>query len=91
LFLEIGAQYRAVVEYAPYQRVPKPRSKKDVREGTIMKGMVEESFISMWGLLAVMDIRESSIPLIHWQLNLVTSVKTEIHMMLLCRLLGACA
>lgn len=36
------------MEYAPYQRVPKPRSKKDVREGTIMKGMVEESFISMW-------------------------------------------
>jgi regulator of nonsense transcripts 3 len=34
---ERGAQYKAVVEYAPYQRVPKPRSKKDVREGTIFK------------------------------------------------------
>ncbi|XP_024390724.1 uncharacterized protein [Physcomitrium patens] len=32
---ERGAQYKALVEYAPYQRVPKPRSKKDVREGTI--------------------------------------------------------
>ncbi|XP_024373687.1 uncharacterized protein [Physcomitrium patens] len=34
---ERGAQYKALVEYAPYQRVPKPRSKKDVREGTIFK------------------------------------------------------
>lgn len=79
------------MEYAPYQRVPKPRSKKDVREGTIMKGMVEESYINMWGLLAVMNIRESSILLIHWQLNLVTSVDTEVHIMLVCSLLGAYA
>ncbi|CAK9191764.1 unnamed protein product [Sphagnum jensenii] len=34
---EKGAQYKALVEYAPHQRVPKPRSKKDVREGTITK------------------------------------------------------
>ncbi|KAL3701267.1 hypothetical protein R1sor_019289 [Riccia sorocarpa] len=34
---ERGTQCKASVEYAPYQRVPKPRSKKDVREGTITK------------------------------------------------------
>jgi hypothetical protein len=38
---EKGAQYKALVEYAPHQRVPKPRSKKDVREGTITKGKVQ--------------------------------------------------
>jgi len=41
LFLSAGAQYKALVEYAPHQRVPKPRSKKDVREGTITKGKVQ--------------------------------------------------
>ncbi|KAJ3696738.1 hypothetical protein LUZ61_000443 [Rhynchospora tenuis] len=34
---EKGAQYKAVVEYAPSQRVPKATSKKDGREGTIDK------------------------------------------------------
>ncbi|KAL2650414.1 hypothetical protein R1flu_018542 [Riccia fluitans] len=34
---ERGTQCKASVEYAPYQRVPKPRSKKDIREGTILK------------------------------------------------------
>ena len=33
-----GAQYKAVVEYAPSQRVPRSSSKKDGREGTIYKG-----------------------------------------------------
>jgi hypothetical protein len=41
LFLSAGAQYKALVEYAPHQRVPKPRSKKDVREGTITKGKLQ--------------------------------------------------
>ncbi|XP_022948756.1 regulator of nonsense transcripts UPF3-like isoform X1 [Cucurbita moschata] len=34
---EKGAQYKAVVEYAPSQRVPRSSSKKDGREGTIYK------------------------------------------------------
>ncbi|WCJ18605.1 Regulator of nonsense transcripts UPF3 [Euphorbia peplus] len=34
---EKGTQFRAVVEYAPSQRVPKQWSKKDGREGTISK------------------------------------------------------
>ncbi|XP_035550488.1 regulator of nonsense transcripts UPF3-like isoform X1 [Juglans regia] len=34
---EKGAQYKIVVEYAPSQRVSKPSSKKDSREGTIYK------------------------------------------------------
>lgn len=33
-----GTQFKAIVEYAPSQRVPKPGTKKDGREGTIMKG-----------------------------------------------------
>ncbi|KAK3230062.1 hypothetical protein Dsin_001943 [Dipteronia sinensis] len=32
-----GAQFKAIVEYAPSQRAPKPCSKKDSREGTIYK------------------------------------------------------
>ena len=34
----LGAQFKAIVEYAPSQRVPKPFSRKDSREGTIFKG-----------------------------------------------------
>lgn len=34
-----GAQHKAMVEYAPSQRVPKPSTKKDGREGTIYKGI----------------------------------------------------
>ncbi|GAY68051.1 hypothetical protein CUMW_261140 [Citrus unshiu] len=34
---EKGAQFKAVVEYAPSQRVPKPCSRNDSREGTIFK------------------------------------------------------
>ncbi|KAG4196713.1 hypothetical protein ERO13_A06G188800v2 [Gossypium hirsutum] len=34
---EKGTQFKAIVEYAPSQRVPKPSSKKDGREGTIFK------------------------------------------------------
>ncbi|XP_068653302.1 regulator of nonsense transcripts UPF3-like isoform X2 [Aristolochia californica] len=34
---EKGSQFKTVVEYAPSQRVPKPWSKKDGREGTIFK------------------------------------------------------
>ncbi|KAH9619372.1 hypothetical protein KSS87_011673 [Heliosperma pusillum] len=34
---EKGTQYKAIVEYAPSQRVPKPIGKKDGREGTIHK------------------------------------------------------
>jgi len=38
LNLQSGAQHKAIVEYAPSQRVPKPTTKKDGREGTIYKG-----------------------------------------------------
>ncbi|OVA04791.1 Regulator of nonsense-mediated decay [Macleaya cordata] len=34
---EKGTQFKAIVEYSPSQRVPKPWSKKDGREGTIFK------------------------------------------------------
>ncbi|CAN8290103.1 unnamed protein product [Cochlearia groenlandica] len=34
---EKGAQFKAIVEYAPSQRVPKPCDKKDPREGSISK------------------------------------------------------
>ncbi|KAL7082324.1 hypothetical protein ACP275_14G092200 [Erythranthe tilingii] len=34
---EKGAQFKAIVEYAPSQRIPKQWSKKDGREGTILK------------------------------------------------------
>lgn len=34
---EKGAQFKVLVEYAPSQRVPKASSKKDGREGTIIK------------------------------------------------------
>ncbi|XP_009379185.2 regulator of nonsense transcripts UPF3 isoform X2 [Pyrus x bretschneideri] len=34
---EKGAQFKAIVEYAPSQRVPKPSTKRDGREGTIYK------------------------------------------------------
>ncbi|KAK7401494.1 hypothetical protein VNO78_13024 [Psophocarpus tetragonolobus] len=34
---ERGAQHKAIVEYAPSQRVPKPGAKRDGREGTIYK------------------------------------------------------
>ncbi len=33
-----GAQFKALVEYAPSQQVPKSNTKKDARQGTIMKG-----------------------------------------------------
>lgn len=34
-----GTQFKTIVEYAPSQRVPKQWSKKDGREGTILKGI----------------------------------------------------
>lgn len=33
-----GAQYRCVVEYAPYQRIPREKAKQDPREGTYENG-----------------------------------------------------
>ncbi|XP_022762730.1 regulator of nonsense transcripts UPF3-like isoform X2 [Durio zibethinus] len=39
---EKGAQFKAIVEYAPSQCVPKQWSKKDGREGTIFKVFVDE-------------------------------------------------
>ena len=37
--LLIGGEYPAVVEYAPYQAVPKKKVKKDPKIGTILEGV----------------------------------------------------
>lgn len=42
---EKGSQYKTIVEYAPSQRVPKQWSKKDGREGTIVKDPEYMEFI----------------------------------------------
>ena len=34
-----GGEYPAVVEYAPYQAVPKKKVKKDLKMGTILEGV----------------------------------------------------
>ncbi|KAG8646045.1 regulator of nonsense transcripts UPF3 isoform X3 [Manihot esculenta] len=44
---EKGTQFRAVVEYAPSQRVPKQWSKKDGREGTILKDPAYLEFLKL--------------------------------------------
>ncbi|KDP42459.1 hypothetical protein JCGZ_00256 [Jatropha curcas] len=44
---EKGTQFRAVVEYAPSQRVPKQWSKKDGREGTILKDPAYLEFLEL--------------------------------------------
>ncbi|KAJ8755607.1 hypothetical protein K2173_022202 [Erythroxylum novogranatense] len=46
---EKGTQFKAVVEYAPSQRVPKQSSKKDVREGTIYKDPEYLEFLEVIG------------------------------------------
>lgn len=33
-----GAQYRCLVEYAPYQKIPREKAKEDPREGTYENG-----------------------------------------------------
>ncbi len=33
-----GAQFRGIVEYAPFQKVPEGKPKRDPREGTLEKG-----------------------------------------------------
>lgn len=35
----LGGEYPAVVEYAPYQAVPKKKVKKDPKIGTILEGV----------------------------------------------------
>ncbi|KAJ8475906.1 hypothetical protein OPV22_019633 [Ensete ventricosum] len=44
---EKGTQFKALVEYAPFQRVPKHWSKKDVREGTIYKDPEYMEFLEL--------------------------------------------
>ncbi|KAE8705156.1 hypothetical protein F3Y22_tig00110430pilonHSYRG00339 [Hibiscus syriacus] len=44
---EKGTQFKAVVEYAPSQHVPKPGTKKDAREGTIFKDPDYLEFLKM--------------------------------------------
>ncbi|CAL9045114.1 unnamed protein product, partial [Musa banksii] len=44
---EKGAQFKALVEYAPSQRVPKQCPKKDVREGTISKDPEYMEFLEL--------------------------------------------
>ncbi|RWW04645.1 hypothetical protein BHE74_00009803 [Ensete ventricosum] len=40
-----GAHFKAVIEYAPSQRVPKPWSKKDICEGTLSKGTSSSMYL----------------------------------------------
>ena len=35
-----GAQFRGCVEYAPFQKVPQGKPKRDPREGTLEKGVL---------------------------------------------------
>lgn len=46
---EKGTQFKAIVEYAPSQRVPKPGSKKDGREGTIF---IDPDYLEFLKLIA---------------------------------------
>ncbi|XP_021286730.1 regulator of nonsense transcripts UPF3 isoform X2 [Herrania umbratica] len=46
---EKGTQFKTIVEYAPSQRVPKLSSKKDGREGTILK---DPEYLDFLGCLA---------------------------------------
>lgn len=39
IVLLLGGEYPAVVEYAPYQAVPKKKVKKDPKIGTIIEGV----------------------------------------------------
>ena len=39
IVLPLGGEYPAVVEYAPYQAVPKKKVKKDPKIGTILEGV----------------------------------------------------
>jgi len=39
IILLLGGEYPAVVEYAPYQAVPKKKVKKDPKIGTILEGV----------------------------------------------------
>ena len=39
IILLLGVEYPAVVEYAPYQAVPKKKVKKDPKIGTILEGV----------------------------------------------------
>lgn len=43
---ERGTQFRCSVEYAPYQRVPRPKPKRDPREGTIEKDEDYAAFLA---------------------------------------------
>ncbi|XWS18971.1 hypothetical protein CRYUN_Cryun32bG0090700 [Craigia yunnanensis] len=46
---EKGTQFKAIVEYAPSQRVPKPGTKKDSREGTIF---IDPGYLEFLKLIA---------------------------------------
>lgn len=48
-----GAQYRGSVEYAPFQRVPEQRVKRDPREGTLETGAPRllHCKLSAWGVV----------------------------------------
>ena len=39
-----GNEFQAVVEFAPYQKVPSEKKKVDVRAGTIEKGVFAARF-----------------------------------------------
>ena len=44
-----GVEYPAVVEYAPYQAVPKKKAKKDPKVATILEGVCSLlQFVTKW-------------------------------------------
>ncbi|CAH2035231.1 unnamed protein product [Thlaspi arvense] len=54
---EKGAQFKAIVEYAPSQRVPKPCDKKDPREGSISKDLEYLEFLKLIAQPGLLDVR----------------------------------
>ena len=51
-----GAQFKAFVEYAPSQQVPKSNIKKDGREGTIMKGLRQSLYLILCPIVSFYHI-----------------------------------
>ncbi len=51
-----GKQYRCTVEYAPYQKVPKPPARKNPLEGTIDQGT--RPMLALCSLTPSTDVRQ---------------------------------
>lgn len=60
---ERGVQFKAIVEYAPYQRIPKQNPRKDSKEGTIFE---DEDYLSF---LATLEKPPENLPSAEVQLE----------------------